>query len=72
LLNILKSIFILTLTVFIPDDQPFLPINPFAEPATTMSTTNSNHRPGDDDMIDIDFQNTTNDRSNSKFIHKQK
>ena len=50
------------------DDQPFLPINPFAEPATTMSTTNSNHHHHhDDDMIDIDFRNSSNDRTNSKL-----
>ncbi len=55
--------------IFIIDDQPFLPINPFAEPitTTTMSSMNSNHH-HDDDMIDIDFRNTTNDQTNSKFI----
>ncbi|CAF0990951.1 unnamed protein product [Rotaria sp. Silwood1] len=50
------------------DEQPFLPINPFAEPITTMSTTNPNHH-GDDDMIDIDFQNTTNDRTTSSVMN---
>lgn len=62
------SFFIITIHKHVcfsfPDDQPFLPINPFAEPITTMSTANSNHHV-DDDMIDIDFQNTTNDRSSS-------
>lgn len=53
------------------DDQPFLPINPFAEPITTMSTTNLNHPNGDEDMIDIDFQNANNDRASSKFYYQQ-
>jgi hypothetical protein len=63
LLNIFKPIFILNIIIFIPDDQPFLPINPFAEPITTMSSTNPAQRVCDDDMIDIDFKNTTNERS---------
>lgn len=53
--------------MFVTDEQSFLPVNPFAEPATTMSSSNPIHHAGDDDMIDIDFRNSTNDRLNSKF-----
>jgi len=45
------------------NDQPFLPINPFAEPTTTTSSSNPNHHGGtDEDMIDIDFRNNHQDR----------
>ena len=54
--------------MFITDDQPFLPVNPFADPApTTMSSANANHHNGDDEMIDVDFRNSTHDRSSGKF-----
>lgn len=49
------------------DDQPFLPINPFAEPTTTTSSSNPNHHGGtDEDMIDIDFRNNHQDRPHSE------
>ena len=54
----------LCLIFFLTDDQPFLPINPFAEPITTASTTNVNQHGTDEDMIDIDFQSNHNDRAN--------
>ncbi len=57
----------------VTDEQSFLPINPFAEPTTiAMSSTNPVHHAGDDDMIDIDFQNATNDKLNSKFNNNNK
>jgi hypothetical protein len=57
----------------VTDEQSFLPINPFAEPTTiTMSSTNPIPHAGDDDMIDIDFQNATNDKLNSKFNNNNK
>jgi hypothetical protein len=70
LLDISRSIFIFSIIMFITDDQPFLPINPFAEPTTTMSSTNPHI--GDEDMIDIDFKNSINDKTNSKFNNIKK
>lgn len=54
------------------DEQPFLPVNPFAEPATTMSTASTNHHRHDDDMIDIDFRNTTQERTSKCERWKRK
>ena len=52
--------------MFVTDDQPFLPVNPFAEPTTTTSPSNPKQHNGDEDMIDIDFRNNTTDRSHSE------
>jgi hypothetical protein len=58
--------------MFITDDQPFLPINPFAEPTTTAITmSNPNHNGTDEDMIDIDYGHNNNNKSNSQSYYQQ-
>ncbi|CAF0969969.1 unnamed protein product [Adineta ricciae] len=47
------------------NEQSFLPTNPFAEPTTTTASSNTTHHGTDDDMIDIDFRNSNNDKLNN-------
>ncbi|CAF1152909.1 unnamed protein product [Adineta ricciae] len=50
------------------NEQSFLPTNPFAEPTTTASS-NTTHHGTDDDMIDIDFRNSNNDKLNNGVMN---